>query len=335
MPAWMNQRMVLGGRSEAVGTANERKGAWTPSFWALIFSIAVHFVILAVFGVVKFSQCTGRLGKRPAPTARISRLTRLTQAIPVVPKPKVNRASEHRFVRSPERLSPANSIFDSVAPATQNPENLARSSVSRSTLISTNADLSRRIEFFGSFTDKRKVCYVVDSSGSMRGVFERVRQELKESIEQLQADQYFCVIFFGGDGLGQFGEGRLVRASNKVKSAAYDFIDSVRPQGHTNALAALESAMQIRDAGGLGPSIVYFLTDGFELTGEGGTKFVEQTAGLQRRFAPAARIHAIAFWPQRRDLKVLEAIAKRTGGEVVIVADGDASPSAVLGVLPD
>ena len=316
--------MVLGGRGEAVGTANKQQRAWTSSFSALIFSIALHLVVLALLAIVRFSQCNGQLGKRPAPTARISRFTRLTQTVPVVPKPKVNRASEHRFVRSPERLSPADRIFDSVAPGTQNPGNLARSSVSRSTLISTNADLSRRIEFFGSFTDKRKVCYVVDCSGSMRGVFERVRQELKESIEQLQADQYFCVIFFGGDGLRQFGEGRLVRASKKVKSAAYDFIDSVRPQGQTNALAALERAMQIREGSGLGPSIVYFLTDGFELTGEGESRFVELAAGLQRRLAPAARIHTIGFWPQRRDLKVLEAIAKRTGGEFVIVADGDA-----------
>ena len=103
-----------------------------------------------------------------------------------------------------------------------------------------------RIGFFGSFTERRKICYLVDCSGSMRGVFRRVRKELKESIGNLQRDQYFHIIFFGGGRLIEFSNGRLLRVTEKAKFSACDFIDSVEPVEQTNAL---ERGMQIRGSG--------------------------------------------------------------------------------------
>jgi Mg-chelatase subunit ChlD len=195
------------------------------------------------------------------------------------------------------------------------------SSVGRGGSAASGVSLPNRVEFFGSWTEERKVCYAVDSSGSMRGMFRRVRENLKKSIEALQPDQYFYIIFFGGKELLELGSGRLLRATPKAKSAAYDFIDSVQPAGQTNALAALERAVQIRDSSGNSPAVIYFLTDGFELTTENTRRFSQRISNLLRKSSPKTKINAIGFWPTKGDRKTLEAIATQSGGEFVLVCD--------------
>ncbi len=155
----------------------------------------------------------------------------------------------------------------------------------------------------------------------MQGVFGRVRRKLKESIGNLQQDQYFYIIFFGGGKLFEFGNGRLLRATQKAKLAAYEFIDLIGPAGQTNALAALERAVQIRDSRARSPSVVYFLTDGFELTTEDKQRFSQKIANLLKRFAPTTRINTIGFWPQSSDRQLLKVIARQSGGEFVFIED--------------
>jgi hypothetical protein len=312
----MNQRTVSSGRVGSV------------SFWAWMVSIAVHLIVLTAFGVVKFSQSQTGGKHRPTPIAKINQIKKLMQANPIIPKPKIKKSAKGRYAGRTNRLFPANRIFDTAKPSSpilaNNNDGLAKPSASQSaSSLAGSRILPHKIEFFGSFAEQRKVCYLVDCSGSMQGVFGRVRKKLKESIASLQPDQYFYIIFFGGDKLFEFGNGLLLRASQKTKSAAYDFIDLVQPAGQTNALAALERAVQIRDRRGLSPSIVYFLTDGFELTTEDAQRFPQKIANLQKRFAPMTRINTIGFWPQGNDRKMLEAIARQSGGEFVFVADGD------------
>jgi len=312
----MNQRMALPGRRGSV------------TFWAWTASIGVHLIVLTAFGLVKFSQSRVQVQQRPAPMANISQIEKLMQAMPKIPKPKIKKPTKsrvddltvgrldaspfHRFAVSPTK------------PGLQDLGDLAKSTSSQGVFsLASSTNLAHRIEFFGSWTDQRKICYLVDCSGSMQGILGRVRKKLKESIQNLQQDEYFYIIFFGGDRLLEFGNGRLIRATEQTKSAAYDFIDSVRPAGQTNAMAAMERTVQIRDDSGFSPSIVYFLTDGFELTTEDAQKFSREIANLLKRFAPATRINTIGFWPASDDRKMLETIARQSGGEFVFVKDGD------------
>ncbi|MHC4423997.1 MAG: vWA domain-containing protein, partial [Planctomycetota bacterium] len=249
---------------------------------------------------------------------------KLMQASLIMPKPKVRKVSTPHFAKSSNGLSPINLNFGTAGPSSQSPGSLAGPSGTQGPFsLADSANFANSIEFFGSSTKLRKVCYLVDCSGSMLGVFGRVQKELKDSIVKLQPDQYFYIIFFGGDRLFEFRNGRLLRATPKAKSTAYNFVDSIRPTGQTNALAAFERAMQIRDGQGLGPAIVYFLTDGFELTTEDKKSFTQKIANLQRRFAPRTKINTIGFWPQSRDRELLRLIAKQSGGEFVFVADGN------------
>jgi hypothetical protein len=291
------------------------------TFWAWTTSVAVHLIALTVFGVVKFSQSKVQGEQRAIPTAKVSRIKKLMQATPIIPKPKVKKPVNGRFAGRTNRLFSANQIFASAKPCLQNPGNFVKLASSTGRFSASSANLPHRIEFFGSFTDERKVCYLVDCSGSMQGIFGRVRRELAESIRGLQPDQYFSIIFFGDGKLFEFGDGRAVRATKDAKSAAYDFIDLVQPAGQTNAMAALKRAVQISDSRAESPSIVYFLTDGFELTTEDTRWFSQEVAEMLMRFAPATKINTIGFWPQSDDREMLKIIAGQSGGEFVFITD--------------
>jgi hypothetical protein len=293
------------------------------AFWAWMASIVMHLIVLTAFGAINFSRSKTQRNQQPTPTAEVSRVKKLIQAASIIPKPKVKKTPVEHFAKNADMSLPINRVFDAVEPSLQNPGSLVKPSAAQSRISASIADFPYRIEFFGSSAEQRKVCYLVDCSGSMQGLFGRVRKKLKKSIANLQPDQYFYIIFFGGDRLFEFGNGRLIRATQKTKSAAYSFIDSIRPAGQTNALAAFEKAVQIRDGRGGRPSIVYFLTDGFELTTEDEQRFVQKVANLQRQFAPKTKINCLGFWPQSRDRELLKLIAGQSGGEFVLVADGD------------
>jgi hypothetical protein len=314
----MKQRTV----SISVGnTAYCRSGS--AALWAWAVSIAVHLTVLTVFGIVRFSHPRAGDKQRPTPTAKVSRVEKFIQASPVTPKPKVKKPIRKSFTKIQGQLFPTSPIFNAPKPVVRDFSKsiLPAPSIGRNGSPTGSVNLPNTIEFFGSWTEERKVCYVVDSSGSMRGMFGQVQKNLKKSIEALQPDQYFYIIFFGGEKLLESGSGRLLRATPKAKSDACGFIDSIRPAGRTNTIAALEKAMQIRDSSGNSPAVIYFLTDGFELTTENTHGFAQRVSNLLRKFSPRTKINAIGFWPAKSDCKILEAIATQSGGEFVLVRD--------------
>jgi hypothetical protein len=85
----------------------------------------------------------------------------------------------------------------------------------------------------------------------------------------------------------------------------------------------LERAVRIRDGSGVGPSVIYFLTDGFELTNEDAQGFSRKVKDLLKRFVPTTKINTIGFWPQISDREMLGVMARQSGGECVIIGDGD------------
>lgn len=318
------QRTHSIGRGGGVkGILGTTKGVRGPAFWAWMVSISVHLIMLSAFGVVRLSGAEAQDENPLAPTARIERIRDLAQATPLTAKPRIRRppviTARARYAGTLDASMPVGRVLDTAGPIFEDwPD--ARDSGGQS--LPSSADLSGRIEFFGSLSNERKVCYLVDCSGSMQGVFSLVRSRLKESIAALQPDQYFCVIFFGGGKLLELGDGRLVRATPKAKAAADSFIDTIRPAGRTNAAAALEKVVRIRDGKGLSPSLVYFLTDGFELTDESSAAFPQRIANLLEQFAPAMKINTIGFLPQGDDRRMLETIARQSGGEFVCIAGG-------------
>ena len=288
--------------------------------WAWTISIILHTVVLTGFTVVKFSQRHEAQKQLAIPTASISQMNRMLNVEPVSPKPKVKKTIVSSSVV--DRPLPIKQIFDVSRPILQSPQNVSNSAENVPmglVPLSSSTMVSLEVEFFGSVTEDRKICYVVDCSGSMQGAFARVQGELIESIKNLDADRYFYVIFFGAGRLYEYGNGRLMRATAEAKAAVCEFIKSIRPAGTTNALAAMQRAMQIRDDSGEGPAVIYFFTDGFELTNENAYKFAEQIKDIRKNFAPAVKINTIGFWVQKWDGRILEKIAKQSGGVCTLI----------------
>jgi len=294
----------------------------SPKFWAWTASIVLHLIVLSILVAFKFSPSEAQGIEWPVPMADVDWIKERMRTTPVVAKPKVEKRAGISSLKSPVIEKLTSQIFDASKSSKRDLADFAKLPASEDVFsIASSSTLPKTVEFFGSRTDQRKICYLVDCSGSMKGIFGQVKKRLKKSIAGLQPDQYFYIIFFGDNRLFEFGDGKLIRATEDAKSAAYDFIGLAQPAGQTNAMAALERAVQIRDNAGARSEIVYFLTDGFELTTEDTGRFNQRVVNLLKHSAPATRINTIGFWPQSDDRQMLRTIARQSGGEFVLIDD--------------
>jgi hypothetical protein len=295
-------------------TDTSRRGSIT--IWAWLVSLGVHIGLLAVFAFVKFSQFSNISSPATESTVTITQIEKLTKQSRIWPKPKIKRLlpDQHTAFRKKPMDFSGRVKIEPPNKSQQLPKISGTGSIA---LLSGGGVLSDTVEFFGQKTNLRKICYVVDCSGSMQGLLGRVRKQLKDSIANLQPDQYFYIIFFRGEQLLESGHGRLVRATTKTKSAANDFIDSARPGGTTNAINALERAMRIRDQLGRSAELIYFLTDGLDLEDGNTARFSRLVENLRKKLAPAVKINTIGFWAQHADCEILRAVARRSGGEFI------------------
>ena len=117
-----------------------------------------------------------------------------------------------------------------------------------------------KIEFFATETKAVSVGFVVDCSSSMGGVkFQAVCAELAKSITALKPDQQFFVVFFN-EGFfpmtGNSHQRKLMPANRENKRDILTFLQGARSGGGTNPEPALQFMV------GLGPEVIYLLTDG-------------------------------------------------------------------------
>ncbi len=284
-----------------------RKGKIAKS--AMLLSCGLHLALLGVLAVIDFSSSPSQVLAASLPAISIKDITAVTQLSPVIPKPKVTDS------KKTERLPPDFSTFTNVIAQTGLPDT---GSLSSNAMPSALSQVTfSRTEFFSSKTDVRKICFVVDRSASMLGTFNKVCNNLKDSIASLRQDQYFDVVFFGGGAIADFGRKRLMRASDKRKAAVNDFIDSVKPKGTTDAAAALIYAMTIKDSSGNGPQLIYFLTDGLDLNTRGINDISLLIENKRKTLAPSTVINTIGFQTELSDRRQLQMIAKRSGGKFV------------------
>jgi len=102
----------------------------------------------------------------------------------------------------------------------------------------------------------RRIVYVVDRSGSMMGIFDDLRAELKRSIDRLRKSQKYHVIFYSTDPPVEAPPGRLVNAIRSSKERTFEFIDMTVPEGMTQPIEAMRRAFALH------PDLIYFLSDG-------------------------------------------------------------------------
>jgi hypothetical protein len=313
------------------GTGKKRR---TLKFYALAISVCAHIAGLSVFAAVKMTQ-TPVTPLQTTAIVSINQARQLAQEATVAPKPKVASPDykANTIIRKLDsRWSlPLRGGNDNKLPDTQPLPQLSQpASVQKQEVIKpqteqpTNIEQApAQVEFFNNTAQGRRICYVVDCSGSMQGLWGRVKAELAESIGQLQQDQYFCIIVFGAGSILETNGGKMARATEQTKNESYNFLNSLNPAGSTNAMAALQQAVKVRDATGQPPNVIYFLTDGFELSEQDGSRFAHQVVTMLRSIAPKTQINTIGLWPGRMDKRTLETIAHRSGGKFTLIGETD------------
>jgi len=293
------------------------------SLWAWMASIIGHMVFLGALGAVHFTHSAPEEKQPNLVTARIEQVREPAYSPRVMPKPRVKPAESPSQSFAEELDADFGDIFAFDAGPDELTHKTAPAIVDTDCFgADEHMTTGCRVEFFGAETSQRKVCYLIDRSGSMRGVLPLIQRRLKQSVSQLEQDNYFYLIFFGGGRFDEFGDGELVRASDRARSEAVRFIDSVKASGKTNAPQAIARALEITDSVGNPPSVIYFLTDGFELAGADAQKFQRQISDLLRHLPPRTRINTIGLWPRKADQRILEKISSATGGEFRIVSNG-------------
>ena len=292
--------------------------------WAWGVSLGLHIIALFIFGAITLTGASAEVASG-TPVATVSQIKAMSEAEPIMPKPKVKDIIANKLLAQEKKAQSWNlpqEQRESVGQADDEQRNLttlaARTVVTSSALPRSTAKTGRN-GFFGSYTSERKVCFVVDCSGSMKGSFYEVLRQLKSSIDSLEPDHYFYIIFFGGDRIIEYGNGRMIRATPAAKAAAFEFMRKIRPAGRTDAFGALQRAMQIKDSAGNRPAVIYFLTDGFELSGNDGMSFCRQVNKLRKALTSQTTINTIGVWAEPTDRAMLARIAKDSGGECVLI----------------
>ena len=179
-------------------------------------------------------------------------------------------------------------------------------------------------KFFGSGGNARRLAFIVDASGSLIDTFSSVIDELKRTIQQLNAKQQFTVIFFQGDRVIEVPPAGLKRATPENKLAVAEWIDpsqhNVTPFGKSNPVPALQRALKYK------PQLIYLLSD--NITGAGRFEIDQRRliAEIEAANTAATKINTIQFvYPDPlSELGLpgtLEQIARRTGGVYKFVDD--------------
>ncbi len=258
---------------DATGVAHRRRRAVLSKLSVLIsvpwlVSVLVHLGLFAA--MLPFVMVV-------KPGAQSSPVTVPDAYLADRPVPPMGLAQPHRNGHEPPpKISEAPALLDIPAPLRVRPAAADRkdapaglghggSMAAMARFALTPAGSGRPVsDFFATGGDARHIVYVVDRSASMIDTFDYLRHQMLVSITRLTADQYFHVILFAKDEAIENPPKRLVPATKKNKLAAVEFLQQIRPEGSTTALAALRRAFEVlgRAEGPGGGKVICLLTDG-------------------------------------------------------------------------
>ncbi len=274
--------------------------------WAMGVSAAVHLLALTTLGAFHFSRRADATDAKPADIS-VHAIEQVIEQPEPKPKPKIETPPAPTVKASVPEPAPLLPL-----PEIPVPEPTAAAEATPRPAESTL--------FFGAETAARRVCYVVDGSGSMNGLMYLVREQMRESILRLTQEQSFNVLFFMRDGrLSEAFAGRLEAAGPAAKTEALNLLGRIRPEGQTDAEQALEAAMRLRDKAQMRPEVVFFLTDGFDLMDGVGDDFIRRVVNLRKNLAPQVIVHTIGIYPAREDSVILSQLAEVCGGRYIEV----------------
>lgn len=164
------------------------------------------------------------------------------------------------------------------------------------------AGLGPGASLFRDMRSARSYAFVVDASGSMQGLrMKVVLQQLNQSINALEDDQSFFVVFFSDRAFPMCWPQtttQLIQATAVNRNYVLNWANGVEPDGGTKPHRALRMALELR------PEVVFFLTDG---------SIPDTTDRLAKRYrASQTRINTICIGGNAT--RLMQRIATESGG---------------------
>ncbi len=208
----------------------------------------------------------------------------------------------------PQEAVPANVDPKPVEPAQTQPTTAPSTQPARPKLKST---------FFGTgHTNPKRTVYMIDASGVVFQTLPFICMELKRSINEMNSDQEFTVIFFQGGSPREIPPLGLKKADKESKNKVFNWIDSshIIAQGGNSPAKAIELASKYQ------PDLIYLLSD--NVTGEGANqvnqqelvqKFTEEAAKNKTRINAIQFLHPDPFTALGKK-STLQLITEKTGG---------------------
>jgi hypothetical protein len=159
------------------------------------------------------------------------------------------------------------------------------------------------VNFFGATGKGSKFVFVFDRSSSMRGEpLAAVKRELIKSLEPLKSNHSFNIIAY--DSQYDVWNKRLISATQENKANAIRFVESTDARGGTQPREPLLEAINQK------PEVIFFMTDG---------QFTLNLDEITRSRKGNIPIHVVQFSGGSVPLPILQELAKRTGGEFMLI----------------
>lgn len=305
------------------GKSTERPGIWDdpgellnaalPWAISLVFHIMVFLLMLLIVWAVRV---TGTDEPLPISEARLSEYLDEATAVDLL-TPDLRKPEEVVPVEQQDLTEEKIDLLSEVATATSTDISIigigaGTASGDLSQFALSTAGLGQGPSFFGlgkSELHARKICYVVDRSGSMVDELDYVKEEVVRSINRLHRVQQFHIIFFSGGPPIEAPPRKFVHAIKDYKKQAFEFVSMIEAGGSTDPSKAISRSIR------LGADLIYFLTDG-----EFSPEVVEQLRKWNKD--QQVRIYTIAFL-RRNGEDLLRRIARENGGEFRFVSEND------------
>jgi hypothetical protein len=196
-------------------------------------------------------------------------------------------------------------------------------------------DAAKRTGFFGLEVKSRRLCFVIDVSGSMNEPAsksgkatraERAKEELTTVLRALEDGAWFAVVLYSSDVRAWKGE--MTLSSAETRKSAIEFVQAAQVVGGTNTYDALEFAFRLGDVGkgkargadGSGDAkldTIVFLSDGKPSLGRVTDPDGIRTAVRDWHKARRIAVHTISFGGDA-DVKFMEGLAQDTGGTLLV-----------------
>jgi hypothetical protein len=253
---------------------------------------------------VSFTLVEATTGRRPTPTV---------SSVPPAPAPTAVRT----FQPIPSETAP-NKPAASVAAwqpgaSEEQEEGTRQSPGSRNASTVAKGAGTGPTTFFQIPTQAHRVVYMIDHSASMglNGSLARAKEELIASLATLPRDVLIQIVIYNrkAEILPLTSGSHLAAATPAVKRCVRELLEDLRAEGGTEYVSAFRCALALR------PEVIFFLTDGDNLT-------LDQIQAVNQLNRARAVIHAIELGgtqPRRAD-SALRLLSRANQGTYQFVA---------------